>query len=34
MVISEGEIKGVIDGADYTKIYDLVDKHIPTFEQD
>eukprot|EP00345_Euplotes_harpa_P012517 CAMPEP_0168339316 /NCGR_PEP_ID=MMETSP0213-20121227/13384_1 /TAXON_ID=151035 /ORGANISM="Euplotes harpa, Strain FSP1.4" /LENGTH=58 /DNA_ID=CAMNT_0008345315 /DNA_START=198 /DNA_END=374 /DNA_ORIENTATION=- len=34
IVISEGEIKGVIEGADYAKLYDLVDKHIPTIEQE
>ena len=34
LVFSEGEIKGVVDGADYTKIFDLVDKHIPSLEAD
>ena len=34
IVIAEGEIKGVIEGADFTKLFDLVDKHIPSLEQD
>ncbi|CAI2384810.1 unnamed protein product [Moneuplotes crassus] len=34
IVIIEGEIKGVIEGADFTKLFDLVDKHIPSLDQD
>ena len=33
-VYLEGELKGVIDGVDYTKIADLVNIHIPTLEQE
>ena len=33
-VISEGEIKGVVDGADYTKISELVDKYIGNLEEE
>ena len=34
VVYLEGEIKGVVIGADFNKIADLVDKFIPTIEQD
>ena len=34
IVFFEGEIKGVVDGADYTKIAEIVDTYIPSVEQD
>jgi hypothetical protein len=30
----EGELKGVVNGADYTKIEDLVNKYIPSIEKE
>jgi len=33
-VFFEGDLKGIVDGADYTKIFALVDAHIPTLEVD
>ena len=34
VVIMEGEIKGVVDGADFPTLYDIVDKYIPTLDQE
>ena len=34
VVIYEGEVKGVIDGADYPTIYETVDKFIPSLDQE
>lgn len=33
-VYFEGELKGVVNGADYTKIEDLVKKYIPSIEKE
>lgn len=33
-VYLEGELKGVVQGADYTKIEDLVKKYIPSIEKE
>lgn len=33
-VYMEGELKGVVNGADYTKIEDLVNKYIPSIEKE
>jgi len=34
VVIYEGEVKGVIEGADYPTIYETVDKYIPSLDQE
>jgi len=33
-VYLEGELKGIVNGADYTKIEDLVKKYIPSIEKE
>lgn len=33
-VYLEGELKGVVNGADYTKIEDMIKKYIPSIEKE